>query len=359
MATIAFSGALQPKKKAELQEIATALQISDHGTKEDLQNRIKGHLDKHQAKLEEEPAFAGLFGRVKRKRAGSEKPLLSAGRFVQDDSSTSDRSPTRSSRRVTALNPIRESTPVENGGPVSSLLSRFGLRSPAAANNGALVSSPSKSIRDMIPTPDEMLSVVKRREEMVLQQGSDMLLTLRGFLSNSRNIWSLTALFELLFILYAIIPWAFVDVPLSPTVPSKDYSVPLPYPPLAAFQQKAFWTTIGHWSLPALFIPALFGTLISFRPTPQHSPSSQHPPSLPFDALTASIIRLAAQIAYPFATVEKSIQGLDVIGWRWRVLAAGVGVAFAFAEAISANLVPATVVIEDDDEDLTQLQIEG
>ena len=79
MATIAFSGALQPKKKAELQEIATALQISDQGTREDLQNRIKGHLDKHQTKLEEEPAFAGLFGRVKRRRAGSEKPLPTAG----------------------------------------------------------------------------------------------------------------------------------------------------------------------------------------------------------------------------------------------------------------------------------------
>jgi hypothetical protein len=79
MATIAFSGALQPKKKAELQEIATALQISDHGTKEELQNRIKAHLDKHQTKLEEEPAFAGLFGRVKRRRGGSEKPQPNAG----------------------------------------------------------------------------------------------------------------------------------------------------------------------------------------------------------------------------------------------------------------------------------------
>jgi hypothetical protein len=79
MATVAFSGALQPKKKAELQEIATALQISDQGTKEDLQNRIKGYLDKNQTKLEEEPAFTGLFGRVKRKRGGSEKPQPTAG----------------------------------------------------------------------------------------------------------------------------------------------------------------------------------------------------------------------------------------------------------------------------------------
>ena len=79
MATIAFSGALHPKKKAELQEIATALQISDIGTKEDLQARIKGHLEKNQSKLEDEPAFVGLFSRMKRKRLGSEKPPLTSG----------------------------------------------------------------------------------------------------------------------------------------------------------------------------------------------------------------------------------------------------------------------------------------
>lgn len=79
MATIAFSGALHPKKKAELQEIATALQISDIGTKEDLQARIKGHLEKNQSKLEDEPAFVGLFSRMKRKRQGSEKPPLTSG----------------------------------------------------------------------------------------------------------------------------------------------------------------------------------------------------------------------------------------------------------------------------------------
>jgi hypothetical protein len=139
--------------------------------------------------------------------------LISAfRRFAQDDSS-SDRSPTRTSRRVTALNPIRESTPVEDGGAVSSLLSRFGFTSrPSTDGSGVLISSPAKSIRDIIPRPNDMLSVVKRREEIVLQQGSDMLVTLRVFLSNSRNIWSLTALFELLFILYAIIPWVIVDV---------------------------------------------------------------------------------------------------------------------------------------------------
>lgn len=61
-----YSGALQPKKKLELQEIASALRISDQGTKDELSIRIKKHLDANQATLEEDPAFVGLFGRRKR-----------------------------------------------------------------------------------------------------------------------------------------------------------------------------------------------------------------------------------------------------------------------------------------------------
>ncbi|KZP30217.1 hypothetical protein FIBSPDRAFT_850957 [Athelia psychrophila] len=364
MAAPAFAGSLQAKKKAELQEIASALSISDIGTKEELQNRIKAHLEKHQEKLEEEPAFAGLFGRLnKRKRQGSEKPAPS--RFAPDEPPKHELSPARSSRRSNALETVREITPVEEEAPVEEVeeaatvpfLDRIGLSAPD--DSGALVATSPRRVRDLLPKPDEIISIsaVKLREEsaIVLQQGNDMLLTLRGFLSNSRNIWSLTAVFEVLYILHAIIPWARFEVPLSPTS-----VVGIPYPPLAAFQTSAFWLTLYHWSLPALFIPALFGTLISFRPAPQQSPDNPHVVNMPFDPLTASIIRLAAHIAYPFASVdETSVQGVDVLGWRWRVLGAGVGLAFAFAEAISGKLIPAAVIVEDEDGELTRLQIEA
>jgi hypothetical protein len=72
MSPVAYSGSLQPKKKAELQEISLALRLSDQGTKEELQGRIKKHLDSNQATLEEHPTFMGLFGR--RKRQGSVPP---------------------------------------------------------------------------------------------------------------------------------------------------------------------------------------------------------------------------------------------------------------------------------------------
>ena len=66
MAPIAYSGALQPKKKSELQEIALALRISDQGTKDEIQARIKKHLDTNTSSLEDDPTFAGLYGRRRR-----------------------------------------------------------------------------------------------------------------------------------------------------------------------------------------------------------------------------------------------------------------------------------------------------
>jgi hypothetical protein len=99
------------------------------------------------------------------------------------------------------------------------------------------------------------------------------------------------------------------------------------YPPIATFQTFAFWALLLHWALPTLLIPALFGTLISF---------SQPSANMPFDPLTASIVRLAAQIAYPYTRLnESTVKGIDVLGPGVRVLDAGVGVAFAFAEAIA------------------------
>ena len=54
-----YSGALQPKKKVELQEIAGALQLTTTGTKDDLQARIKDHLAAYD--LSDVPQFSGLY----------------------------------------------------------------------------------------------------------------------------------------------------------------------------------------------------------------------------------------------------------------------------------------------------------
>lgn len=54
-----YSGALQPKKKSELLDIAGALKLPTNGTKEDLHTRIRGHLDTYD--LSESHQFGGLY----------------------------------------------------------------------------------------------------------------------------------------------------------------------------------------------------------------------------------------------------------------------------------------------------------
>lgn len=117
-------------------------------------------------------------------------------------------------------------------------------------------------------------------------------------------------------------------------------TIPLTYPPWTTFQTATFWKVILHWALPTLIIPAFVGNVISFNPVNQASrsqPEGSPPnPIAPFDPLTAAIIRLAAQIAYPFNSPTETVGlGFDVLGLRWRVLNASVGLAFAFAEAIA------------------------
>lgn len=93
------------------------------------------------------------------------------------------------------------------------------------------------------------------------------------------------------------------------------------------------WAILFHWAIPSLVVPAVVGTLISFSPAND---------KMDFDPLTASIVRLAAEGVYPYerfpVKMTSTIPGqatVDVLGLRWRVVAASLGVAFAFAEAIT------------------------
>jgi hypothetical protein len=65
MSSTQYSGALAPKKKSELQEIAEKLSLDSTGTKEDIHNRIKAHLDAKD--LSDDPVFSGLYPSGKKK----------------------------------------------------------------------------------------------------------------------------------------------------------------------------------------------------------------------------------------------------------------------------------------------------
>ncbi|CAA7261927.1 unnamed protein product [Cyclocybe aegerita] len=351
MPPVVYAGALAPKKKSELQEIASALRISDQGTKDELAGRIKAHLDSNQDTLEDNPTFSGLFGR--RKRSVQPQPAPPSTRFAPPEEKP------KSSRRVAPLDPIKESTPVKDLRDVSTFLkhpiSPFDSTPSQSPRQVAdpvtpsslppLPPSPVKSIIERLPNTTEVKAAVQQfKQQEILQHSNELLIAFRAFLSNSRNIWSLTALFELLYVLYTIIPWQIVQVPISPRRDAGP-SFPLHYPPLSVFQTSAFWLVLLHWALPTLIIPSFVGRMISFNPlnnAPAPSKadiktSSPAAPIAPFDPLTASIIRLAAQVAYPYASIATSVDivGLDVLGSHWRVLSASVGLAFAFAEAIA------------------------
>ncbi|KAG2032851.1 hypothetical protein BDR03DRAFT_969024 [Suillus americanus] len=344
MAPISFSGTIPSKKKADLQAIAVALNISDSGTRDDLQGRIKRHLEQHQSKYEDDPTFSGLYG----KRKKSTQPPIE--RFVPSSPDEREEKPQKSpqntrSRRIISLDP-REITPVDDMRNVSMMLKNFPI-SPDAESTPTTSTRPSpqkeqrkpESARTVAPiqkTRPASKPIVKvARESLAKLQVSvqkhtrTTLLTTRAVLSDSTNIWFLTALLELFYILYMVIPWQTFELASGS---SSQFYLAIPYPPARTFLQPPFWTVLIHWSIPTILIPLVFGILVSFHPA--NSTSARTPRVIALDPLSASIVRLAAHVAYPFRALEASLQGVDVIGQKWRLLTASVVVAFAFAEAI-------------------------
>ncbi|KAJ4500650.1 hypothetical protein C8R41DRAFT_899741 [Lentinula lateritia] len=414
-----FAGSLQPKKKSDLQSLASALNISTEGTKEEVQTRIKMYLDKNQSELAEDPQFSGLYDRRRRRKESALPPP--GNRLTMD--SGSERS--HNAPRVAPLGPVYESTPVKDLSDVSAFLKNPPLSpsesdgraspsrrrttrsslaitdaphnippSPTSPETSSIVDQSlfDRTIIEHIPTPrfGSMLQVVKRKQEAVTQSAHKTLYSARTLLSNSHTIWSMSVLVQLLYISVSIIPWRFLhippsatsipaslDIPPSTVIPQSIspqswnfISITIPYPPLATFESSMFWIVLLHWFIPTVLIPVVAGILISFRP-------STHPPrviliesrqvsrivgteeqksettnvdsertrlALPFDPLTASIIQLAAQVAYIFPAVHRPfslsssssplLKSVDILGFKWRVLSASVVVALSFAEAL-------------------------
>ncbi|KAF8130384.1 hypothetical protein EV363DRAFT_1417450 [Boletus edulis] len=346
MTTSQFSGTLHTKKKGELRELASALRISDAGTREELQQRIRKQLEDNRASLEYDPVFSGLFRRKRGVQPPSHEhsaasPASETPEEISEKKPASP-SPTRSTRRT--LPPV--GTPVPDAREVSMMLKNVPIspseeETPSAPpvvtplmERSVLFTSTPRSILRNIPKPSLELAdtTFKTLQAGAKQHARVYLLASRSALSNSFHISLVTALFELLFVLYRVIPWDFLQIHIPRIVDTGDWQLTIPYPPLATFQSFVFWSVLLHWSIPTLIIPALLGSLISFHPA--NATSARVPRVLPLDPLTASISRLAAQYGYPYKALDAAITGIDVVGPQWRILNAAVGVAFAFAEAI-------------------------
>ncbi|KIM56254.1 hypothetical protein SCLCIDRAFT_133118 [Scleroderma citrinum Foug A] len=357
MAPTTYSGALQPKKKAELLEIALALDISEKGTKEEIQARIKKHLDDN-PHLGDNPAFTGLFGRRKR----SVQPHLPSSCSVPSSTSESAADAvakktgvsvktngpvhTRASRRSAVLDAVREGTPVPEAREVSMMFKNpplspeeptstlIATQTPSRGIAGPLVTSTPRSVLRNIPKPSIQLatSAFQRIQTDTRQTANKLLLASRLVLSNSTNVWLISVLLELLYILYIVIPWKTIEVILFPVASNLGFSIY--YPPLATFASPTFWMILIHWAGPSIIIPAIFGSLVSFHPA--ISSTARAPRASFFDPLTASVIRVAAQYAYPYDALKHTTECIDILGPKWRLLDASVAAALAFAEAIAA-----------------------
>ncbi|KAG6878047.1 hypothetical protein C0993_000370 [Termitomyces sp. T159_Od127] len=355
MAAPVFAGALMPKKKQELQEIALALNISEIGTKDDLMNRIKRHLE-HNPDLEEDPSFSGLFG-SRRRRSVQPQPAVAQALAK----------PNSRGRRVVHPDPVRESTPINDLRDVSMFLKNSDsplVETPEHSPQRAVAITPS-SLPPLPPSP--LKSIVQRlsatsnvdaltlkvKEAELLQNSVELLEQFREFLSNSRNVWSATAVIEYLYIMYTVIPWKNGKIPLF-QMQETTVAIPYSYAPLSTFQTYAFWMVILHWALPTVILPVIAGSLISF--TPKAAPRFKTSGYPPFDPLTAAIIRLAVQVNYPYVSIP--VQGADVLGWNWRVWNAAVGLLFAFSEKLG-NAPQTTAEIIQTERQKERLQLEG
>lgn len=167
-ASAVFSGNVTTKKKAELQEIAQALGIPDVGMREEIQQRVKKHLEDNATDLQDDPAFTGLYTRNMRQRS------------LQPQSSFANAPSQKPSSTRGSLGAIRErdTTPVEDIHDVSMMLPREPLSpgspfpSPkklklTSPSNLPLPPSPAKSILEDAMAQPEVQAVVEMERSFV------------------------------------------------------------------------------------------------------------------------------------------------------------------------------------------------
>ncbi|KAF8524908.1 hypothetical protein BU17DRAFT_42394 [Hysterangium stoloniferum] len=302
-----YTGSLQTKKKSELQDIAIALEIADTGTREEIQTRIKLHLAQNEGDLSEDPKFAGLYGR-NRKR--SVQPQTVA---LKDDNISMSSEDHEERIRTTTRRPFRPTLLHENNSMVKVLeeLEPADVPLPASPMPSAVIQAAASAIgRDA----NSFVQKMRQQERTISLEGRRLLKNTQNFLSNASNIYTITLIFELTLMFWTIVPFAVYSVERESGVLS------ISYPKLSYFRSAEPWKLLARWSLPTLVVPQLCGALISFNTSRGD-----------IDPVTVGIMRVACSVAHKWG-----IQN-DVLDSRWRILSASVGAAFAFAEAIGAK----------------------
>lgn len=303
MSAVQYSGPLPPKRKGELQEIAEKLSIDASGTKDELQARIKAHLDAKD--LSEDPVFGGLYT-SKRKMMRKESGLASSmTQSVVSDTETSSLLKRKGSTRHKQTPPPPE---VEAEGATGTLTAP---PSPVRA----LIENVDAAISNVVDK-DALVQAAGQRSVQLRARAVEYLDTSRKFLSNATNIASVTVLLEFLFILYVMVPWQYYEIPVDKA--GSGSSVVIPYPPLSYLLSTHLYKELSYWFIPTVLLPQAAGTLISFS-TPRKD----------VDPLSAGIVKLALAVILDDSWF--AVQGKTVS--QWRVVGAATSLAFALAEA--------------------------
>ncbi|KAG8931982.1 hypothetical protein FRC01_000506 [Tulasnella sp. 417] len=368
--TTIYSGALQPKKKYELQALAADLGLDNTGTKDDVQERIKNHLAAHQ-ELSQDERFVGLYSRKKTTRGLKESsaqppdvPSVDDTQHVMTTRRSSQRvfpSPDPKHKRTAVPEPEPETEqPVAELPPPPS----SPVRSIVAAFNKAVAAAPEAEV---------VKQIVEERGKQAYAEADRALINAKTFLSNAKNISTITIFAELLFAIYTFVPWAYYDIPLNAPYrthfdgiipPGAPNGAPLvstrimhvPYPPSWFLQTLWPYTTVLLWLIPTVILPQLIGTLVSFRPATHGAVKGDGEATEvrqaggEADPLTAAIIRVACVFAGDWGLDWKTIG----INKKWRVLGSAVAAAFALAEAVGerkAALLAAGVIEEEAEEE--------
>lgn len=167
-----YAGSLQAKKKAELQEIAQALNISNAGTREDLQQRIRKHLDDNSKEYEDDPTFTGLFGNRKRQKSLQPQPQEApkpSGSRQSLNSIQEDREPSPAAedvRDVSMMIPQVQTPVAERFNGLSTPPITRAAKPVATPSQVPLPPSPAKSIIAEAMAQPEVKAVVEMEKKV-------------------------------------------------------------------------------------------------------------------------------------------------------------------------------------------------
>ncbi|KAL8277096.1 hypothetical protein RQP46_010524 [Phenoliferia psychrophenolica] len=298
-----YSGALHPKRKAELEEIATQMSVSlpIGYVKYDVEEAVKENLRKNKT-VRGDPAYAGLWEAMN--ESSEEESSEELSDLSESDDDDSDAANTASSRprataRRSSLKPAVASTSsstslVSPGAPTAlgrrspsaRLSSRRSLGGGAFASPIATKQNQVRSLRKEKSFPQLRKVAVKAKEETIKVVG--------GAQETFSQAWTITAgtvAAELAFLAWAAVPWNnHTFGPHEWLSRGPTPAITLPLPDLTVLSHPTFVTPLLSWTTLSFLLPLALSLLVAFPS------SSKRGGIAPPNPVTFNVFRLSCAI---------------------------------------------------------------